>query len=43
MSNDEDSPVLIRLFLLHLDKIDGILEPCFRFRCLISMRSIPQS
>lgn len=42
MSNDEDSPVFMRFFLLHLDEIDGILNACFRLRCLTLMRLIPQ-
>ena len=41
MSNDEDSPVFMRLSsLLHFDCADGILDPCFLLRCPIWMRSI---
>ncbi len=41
MSNDEDSPVFMRLSsLLHFDCLDGILDPCFPLRCPIWMRSI---
>jgi len=41
MSNDEDSPVFMRLSsLLHSDCADGILDPCFLLRCPIWMRSI---
>ena len=42
MSNDEDSPVFMRVLLLHADEINGILEPCFPLRCLISMGLIPR-
>jgi hypothetical protein len=42
MSNDEDSPVFMRVLLPHSDVIDGILEPCFPLRCLISMGLIPR-
>jgi hypothetical protein len=42
ISNDEDSPVFMRLlWLLHFDCADGILHACFLCRCPISMRSIP--
>ena len=37
MSNDEDSPVFMRVFLLHSDEIDGILIAWFPLRCQISM------
>ena len=42
MSDDDDSPVFIRVLLLHSDEIDGILKPCFPLRCLISMGLIPR-
>src|SRR2546423_1381 len=39
MSNDEDSPVFMRVSsLLHSDFADGILDPCFLLRCPIWMR-----
>lgn len=37
VSDHEDSPVFMRLFLLHLDEIDGILIACYLLRCQISM------
>lgn len=37
MSNDQDSPVFMRVFLLYGEKIDGILLACFPLRCLIWM------
>ena len=37
MSNDSDSPVFMRVFLLYCEKIDGILFACFPLRCLIWM------
>ena len=40
MSNDEDSPMFMRVLLMHSHQIDGILLPCFPLRCLISMGSI---
>jgi hypothetical protein len=41
MSNDEDSPVFMRLSsLLHSHCADGILDPCFLPRCPTLMRSI---
>ena len=43
MSNDEDSPVFMRVLLMHLYQIDGILLPCFPLRCLILMGSILKS
>ena len=42
MSNDEDSPVFMRVLLLHSDDIDGILIACFPPLFLISMGSIPR-
>ena len=42
MSDDEDSPVFMRVLLLHSDQIDGILIACFPLRCLISMGLIPR-
>jgi hypothetical protein len=39
MSNDEDSPVFMRVSsLLHSDCADGILDLCFLLRCQIWMR-----
>ena len=40
MSNDEDSPVFMRVLVLHSDDIDGILIACFPPLFLISMGSI---
>jgi hypothetical protein len=37
VSNNEDSPVFMRVFLLHSDEIDGILIALFPLRCQISM------
>jgi hypothetical protein len=43
MSDDEDSPVFMRLLLLlHFYSADGILHACFLLRCPISIRSIPK-
>jgi hypothetical protein len=43
MSNDEDSPVFMRLSsLLHFDCVEGILDLCFLPRFPIWMRSIPK-
>jgi hypothetical protein len=36
MSDDEGSPVFMRVLLLHRDPINGILIACFRLPCLIS-------
>jgi hypothetical protein len=37
MSDDDDSPVFMRVLLLHSDRIDGILIAWFPLRCLTSM------
>jgi hypothetical protein len=43
MSNDEDSPVFMRISSqMHFGCADGILDPCFLPRCPISMRSMPK-
>jgi hypothetical protein len=42
VSDDEGSPVFMRVLLLHRDQIDGILIACFRLRCLISTGLIPR-
>jgi hypothetical protein len=42
MSNDEDSPVFMRVFLLRSVEVDDILLAWFPLRCLISMGSIPR-
>ncbi len=40
MSDHEDSPVFMRVLLLHSDEIDGILIACFLLLFLIWMGSI---
>jgi hypothetical protein len=42
MSYDQDSPVFIRVLLLHSDEIDGIIIACFLLLFLIWMDSIPR-
>jgi hypothetical protein len=42
VSDEADSSLFMRLFLLHSDEIDGILIACFPLRCLIWMDSIPR-
>jgi hypothetical protein len=37
MSNDDDSPLFMRVLLLHSAESSGILKPCFPLRCRILM------